>query len=136
MFSLKSIYFFTTFSFFFRFIADKKIQNELLEDNTKLTEELEKLKKHQHALDDEIKSLTTKFNKVQNERNALDKLNKMKVENISRLVLLLSELLAYKINTGLVKKKNDMCLHTYSYSQKYFAYTFLRKILEFCPHKV
>ena len=24
----------------------------------------------------------------------------------------------------------------YSYSQKYFAYTFLRKILEFCPHKV
>ena len=26
--------------------------------------------------------------------------------------------------------------NTYSYSQKYFAYTFLRKILEFCPHKV
>ena len=27
-------------------------------------------------------------------------------------------------------------IRMYSYSQKYFAYTFLRKILEFCPHKV
>ena len=27
-------------------------------------------------------------------------------------------------------------VYMYSYSQKYFAYTFLRKILEFCPHKV
>ena len=82
------IWFIIFYEHFFLFIADKKIQNELLEDNTKLTEELEKLKRHQHALDDEIKSLTTKFNKVQNERNALDKLNKMKVENISRSVVL------------------------------------------------
>ncbi|XP_037808697.1 shootin-1 isoform X1 [Lucilia sericata] len=63
----------------------KKIQNELLEDNTKLSDELDLLKKQHLELDVEIKGLTVKFNKVQNERNALDKLHKMKVENINGL---------------------------------------------------
>ncbi|KAM7361343.1 uncharacterized protein ACRADG_011377 isoform 1-T2 [Cochliomyia hominivorax] len=63
----------------------KKIQNELLEDNTKLSDELDQLKKQHLELDVEIKGLTAKFNKVQNERNALDKLHKMKVENINNL---------------------------------------------------
>lgn len=67
-------------------MADKKIQNELLEDNTKLSDELDNLKKQQLELDVEIKALTTKFTKVQNERNAFDKLHKMKVENINKYV--------------------------------------------------
>lgn len=70
----------------------------MLEDNTKLTEELENLKKHQQSLDDEIKNLTTKFNKTQNERNALDKLNKMKVENINGSVFIFfSDFLALRM---------------------------------------
>ena len=32
--------------------------------------------------------------------------------------------------------KNKIETNMYSYSQKYFAYTFFRKILEFYPHKV
>ena len=51
--------------------------------------------------------------------------------------LLIWEFLGYQfIDKALNIMASIIFKSMYSYSQKYFAYTFLRKILEFCPHKV
>lgn len=63
----------------------KKSQNELETEKTKIFDELSALKKQQLDNETQLKELTTKFNKMSTERNALDKLHKMKIEKISGL---------------------------------------------------
>uniref|UniRef100_A0A0A1WF50 Golgin subfamily A member 3 n=1 Tax=Zeugodacus cucurbitae TaxID=28588 RepID=A0A0A1WF50_ZEUCU len=63
----------------------KKSQNELESEKNKVLDQLSALKKQQLENETQIKELTTKFNKMSTERNALDKLHKMKIEKISGL---------------------------------------------------
>ncbi|XP_017493659.1 PREDICTED: girdin, partial [Rhagoletis zephyria] len=63
----------------------KKAQNELEEEKFKVRDELDALKKQHLDNESQIKELTAKFNKMSNERNALDKLHKMKIEKITSL---------------------------------------------------
>lgn len=75
------------FFFFFCFfsIKGKKSQNELKDENTKLTEQLQNIKKQYNVIESDLKEMTIKFDKSQIERNALDKLHKMQSEKINRL---------------------------------------------------
>ncbi|XP_037945654.1 uncharacterized protein LOC119678073 isoform X2 [Teleopsis dalmanni] len=63
----------------------KKQQSQLASQHTNVCEELQMLRKDQANIDVQIKELTTKCSKVQGERNALDKLHKMKVDIINSL---------------------------------------------------
>lgn len=74
---------FIEFHPFINFPAGKKSQNELETEKTKIFDELSALKKQQLDNETQLKELTTKFNKMSTERNALDKLHKMKIEKIS-----------------------------------------------------
>lgn len=47
---------------------------------------LESLQQQQTNFETQIKELSSKFNKALNERNALDKLHKMKVDQIHKYV--------------------------------------------------
>ncbi|XP_050316713.1 shootin-1-like isoform X4 [Bactrocera neohumeralis] len=63
----------------------KKAQNELESEKIKILDDLSALKKQQLDNETQLKELTTKLNKMSTERNALDKLHKMKIEKISGL---------------------------------------------------
>ncbi|ALC47594.1 CG33111, partial [Drosophila busckii] len=65
--------------------SHKSNQEEQHAQHDKLCAELEALQQRQLSFEVNIKELTTKFNKMLNERNALDKLHKMKVDQIQNL---------------------------------------------------
>ncbi|XP_068157149.1 LOW QUALITY PROTEIN: shootin-1 [Drosophila tropicalis] len=63
----------------------KTTQEEQQSQHEKLCIQLESLQQQQGNFDTQIRELTAKFNKALNERNALDKLHKMKVDQIQNL---------------------------------------------------
>lgn len=63
-------------------LADRTTQEEQQAQHEKLCIQLEALQQEQRKFESEIKELTVKFNKTLNERNALDKLHKMKIDQI------------------------------------------------------
>lgn len=62
--------------------ADRTTQEEQQAQHEKLCIQMEVLQQEQSKFETEIKELTIKFNKTLNERNALDKLHKMKIDQI------------------------------------------------------
>ncbi|KAM8703022.1 hypothetical protein ACLKA7_005378 [Drosophila subpalustris] len=65
--------------------SHKTTQESQQLQHEKLCAQLEMLQQQQLKFETEIKELSTKFNKTLNERNALDKLHKMKVDQIHNL---------------------------------------------------
>ncbi|XP_032295204.1 cTAGE family member 2 isoform X2 [Drosophila virilis] len=65
--------------------SHKTTQEEQQAQHEKLCAQLELLQQQQSKFESDIKDLTGKFNKTLNERNALDKLHKMKVDQIHNL---------------------------------------------------
>ncbi|XP_023175965.2 uncharacterized protein LOC111602853 isoform X2 [Drosophila hydei] len=65
--------------------SHKTTQEEQQAQHEKLCVQMELLQKQQVKFESDIKDLTVKFNKTLNERNALDKLHKMKVDQINNL---------------------------------------------------
>ncbi|KRG01263.1 uncharacterized protein Dmoj_GI24504, isoform B [Drosophila mojavensis] len=65
--------------------SHKTTQEEQQAQHEKLCGQLELLQQQQAKFESDIKDLTVKFNKTLNERNALDKLHKMKVDQINNL---------------------------------------------------
>lgn len=63
----------------------KTTQEEQQAQHEKLCIQLESLQQQQTNFESQIKELSSKFNKALNERNALDKLHKMKVDQIHNL---------------------------------------------------
>ncbi|KAH8383107.1 hypothetical protein KR009_006897 [Drosophila setifemur] len=63
----------------------KTTQEEQQAQHEKLCIQFEALQQQQTNFETQIKDLSTKFNKALNERNALDKLHKMKVDQIQNL---------------------------------------------------
>lgn len=62
--------------------ADRTTQEEQQAQHEKLCIQMEVQQQEQGKFETEIKELTIKFNKTLNERNALDKLHKMKIDQI------------------------------------------------------
>lgn len=69
---------------FTHFFADKTTQEEQQAQHEKLCVQLEALQLQQTNFESQIKEMSSKFNKALNERNALDKLHKMKVDQIHK----------------------------------------------------
>ncbi|KAH8414216.1 hypothetical protein KR215_000595 [Drosophila sulfurigaster] len=65
--------------------SHKTTQEEQQAQHEKLCSQLELLQQQQLKFESEMKELTIKFNKTLNERNALDKLHKMKADQIHNL---------------------------------------------------
>ncbi|EDV94994.1 GH10883 [Drosophila grimshawi] len=65
--------------------SHKTTQEEQQAQHEKLCAQQELLQQQQSKFESDIKDLTVKFNKTLNERNALDKLHKMKVDQIHNL---------------------------------------------------
>ncbi|KAH8388440.1 hypothetical protein KR093_006385 [Drosophila rubida] len=65
--------------------SHKTTQEEQQAQHEKLCSQLELLQQQQLKFESEMKELTIKFNKTLNERNALDKLHKMKADQINNL---------------------------------------------------
>ncbi|XP_017023525.1 shootin-1 isoform X1 [Drosophila kikkawai] len=63
----------------------KTTQEEQQTQHEKLCAQLESLQQHQTNFETQIKEMSSKFSKALNERNALDKLHKMKVDQIHNL---------------------------------------------------
>lgn len=70
----------------------KKVQNELLEENVKLKEELDKMRRTQCEFELHIKEINAKLNKTTSEKLALDKLHKIKIDKINSLTTQLQSL--------------------------------------------